>query len=92
MDHFKNPRGFRGYGAGTWGITASDGPGPATRIVAGKRWRFYEYKARGLPPGLDDGTLAPWGVVASLPFAPEMALSALKHMSAEYPMIAGKYG
>jgi hypothetical protein len=26
--------------------------------------------ARGVPSGPDDGTLAPWAVVASLPFAP----------------------
>ncbi len=88
----RNPRGFCGYGADTWGITASDGPGPVSTMVEGKRRRFHAYKARGVPPWLDDGTLAPWAVVASLPFAPEMVLSAIHHMSAEYPMVTGKYG
>ncbi len=33
---------------------------------------FWNYIARGVPFGPDDGTLAPWAVVASLPFAPEL--------------------
>ncbi len=32
-----------------------------------------------MPYGPDDGTLAPWAVVASLPFAPEIVLFALDH-------------
>jgi hypothetical protein len=88
----RNPRGLRGYGPETWGITASDGPGPATKVVGGKRRKFYAYKGRGIPPALDDGTLAPWGVTASLPFAPEIVLSALEHMAVAYPYITGKYG
>jgi hypothetical protein len=88
----RNPRGFRGYGPDTWGITASDGPGPATKVVGSRRRRFYAYKGRGLPPSLDDGTLAPWGVTASLPFAPDIVVSALEHMAVTYPSITGKYG
>ena len=38
---------------------------------------FFGYLARGVPDGPDDGTLAPWGVVASLPFAPEIVLPAI---------------
>ncbi len=30
--------------------------------------------ARAVPYGPDDGTIAPWAVVASLPFAPEIVL------------------
>src|SRR5437764_3858252 len=40
---------------------------------------FYDYIARGVPYGPDDGTLAPWAVVASLPFAPEIVLPTLEH-------------
>ena len=72
----------RGYGEHCWGITASDGPGPddASRSSGVER-RFFGYLARGVPYGPDDGTLAPWAVVASLPFAPEIVLPALRYFS-----------
>jgi hypothetical protein len=61
----------------TWGITASDGPGFETRRVEGIERIFFDYVARGAPYGPDDGTLAPWAVAASLPFAPEIVVPAL---------------
>jgi hypothetical protein len=88
----RNPRRFVGYGPDAWGISASDGPGPASRVVRGGRRRFYDYRARGVPFGPDDGTLAPWAVAASLPFAPEIVLPALRYFSDTYPAITGKYG
>ncbi len=72
-----NPAEFAHYGERCWGITASDGPGPAVMKVDGVRRKFYGYLARGAPDGPDDGTIAPWTVVASLPFAPEIVLEAL---------------
>src|SRR5690606_28080106 len=63
----RNPRGFHGYGAHAWGISASDGPGPAEADAGGRRRRFHGYRARGVPYGADDGTLSPWVVAASLP-------------------------
>ena len=75
-----NPRGFAGYGELCWGITASEGPGPATKTIGGKRRRFFDYVARGIPDGPDDGTLAPWAVVASLPFAAEVVLPTIRSM------------
>jgi hypothetical protein len=74
-----NPLGFVGYGANEWGVTASDGPGPAKRKIGGVHRRFYNYVGRGAPYGIDDGTLAPWAVVASLPFAPEIVLPTMHH-------------
>jgi hypothetical protein len=74
-----NPLGLKGYSAECWGITASDGPGPAIRTVDGIERQFYDYEGRGAPYGLDDGTLAPWAVVASLPFAPEIVLPTVHH-------------
>ena len=74
-----NPLGYKGYGAQSWGITASDGPGPETRRIDGVERHFYNYEGRGAPYGIDDGTLAPWGVVASLPFAPEIVLPTIHH-------------
>jgi hypothetical protein len=74
-----NPLEFEGYGSHCWGITASEGPGPDTIKVNGIERRFFDYLARGVPYGPDDGTLAPWAVVASLPFAPEIVLPALDY-------------
>ncbi|MEM1011377.1 MAG: glucoamylase family protein [Planctomycetota bacterium] len=72
----RNPLGHPGYGASTWGLSASNGPGidhhkHLTR--GGRRVRFHGYVERGLgPPAgvVDDGTLAPWATAASLPFLP----------------------
>ena len=75
----RNPREFALYSKDCWGLTASDGPGPATVKVGGVQRRFFDYLARGAPLGPDDGTVAPWAVVASLPFAPEIVLPALRY-------------
>jgi hypothetical protein len=74
-----NPGRFAGYGENAWGITASDGPGPARHGINGTKRRFSGYEARGAPEGPDDGSLAPWAVAASLPFAPEIVAPALRH-------------
>jgi hypothetical protein len=74
-----NPLQFEGYGENCWGITASDGPGWTTLRLKGIERQFFGYMARGVPYGPDDGTVAPWATVASLPFAPEIVLPALKH-------------
>jgi hypothetical protein len=73
-----NPYEFAGYDEFHWGITASDGPGPATLKIDGIERVFYDYIARGAPYGPDDGSLAPWAVVASLPFAPEIVLPSIE--------------
>ncbi|WP_412063487.1 glucoamylase family protein [Rubrivirga sp. IMCC45206] len=88
----RNPRGFAGYGENAWGVTASDGPGPAQHTVDGQDRHFWAYRARGVPFGPDDGTLSPWAVVASLPFAPEIVLPALAHTNREHPEVTSTYG
>lgn len=88
----RNPRGFAGYNENCWGITASDGPGHATKVVNGTRRRFFGYHARGVPFGPDDGTLSPWATATSLPFAPEITLDALDHITTFYPAITGEFG
>jgi hypothetical protein len=75
----RNPLEFEGYGERCWGITASDGPGWTVRTIKGIERRFFDYLARGAPYGPDDGTIAPWAVVASLPFAPEIVLPTIRH-------------
>lgn len=88
----QNPQGFRGYGENSWGITASDGPGPALLEIDGIERHFFDYEARGAPYGPDDGTIAPWAVVASLPFAPEIVLPTLQYFNDVYPEMTSKYG
>jgi len=88
----RNPRGFKGYGEHIWGLTASDGPGPASKKLGNKLRRFFDYKARGVPNGPDDGTLAPWAVTASLPFAPEIVLPSLEYFDETFPEMTSQYG
>jgi hypothetical protein len=88
----RNPKKFVGYDRFCWGITASDGPGPALRKIKGRTIRFYDYIARSIPNGPDDGTLAPWAVAGSLPFAPEVVLPSLKRINRDYPDMTSKYG
>ena len=87
----QNPLGFAGYGANFWGLTASDGPGEITRNVRGVERTFLDYVARGVPYGPDDGTIAPWAVLTSLPFAPEIVLPTVKHLQDVYPQTTGDY-
>jgi hypothetical protein len=77
----RNPNGFVGYGEHCWGFTACDGPGWVTRKVDGVDRQFFDYIARGAPFGPDDGTVAPWVVVASLPFAPEIVIPTVRHFA-----------
>ena len=37
--------------------------------------------------GPDDGTIAPWGMLAALPFSPPSALTAVRHLIERYPGI-----
>jgi hypothetical protein len=88
-----NPFKFAGYDKCCWGITASDGPGPCVIKVNGVKRRFFDYIARGVPYGPDDGTVAPWAVVASLPFAPEIVLPALEYCIHHVKLAEGnRYG
>ena len=81
----RNPREFAGYDEDCWGLTACDGPSDELPDATGGRRRLFGYAARGVPYGPDDGTLAGWAALASLPFAPEIALSAARNMHRRYP-------
>jgi hypothetical protein len=87
----RNPLEFVGYGQYFWGLTASDGPGWTTERVRGIERTFFDYVARGAPYGPDDGTVAPWAAVASLPFAPEIVLPTVQHFQDVYPQVTGEY-
>jgi len=81
-----NPMGWRGYGTDLWGLTACDGPRDTSYDVDGT-WRvFRSYWARGAAYTrlADDGTVAPTALGGSLPFAPELVVTALKAMRDAY--------
>jgi hypothetical protein len=88
----RNPGGFAHYGELCWGITASDGPGDFTRKIDGIQRRFFDYLARAVPYGPDDGTIAPWAVVASLPFAPENVLPTIADFTRYHRAGDHRYG
>ena len=85
----RNPHGFAGYDENCWGLTACDGP--SGQPGQSTRRRSFGYAARGVPYGPDDGTLAGWAPLASLPFAPEISLPAVRAMLERYPeMLRGQ--
>ena len=88
----RNPMNFAGYGKHCWGFTACDGPGWVKRVVNGVEREFFDYVARGAPFGPDDGTVAPWVVVASLPFAPEIVIPTVRHFAEMDLGMTNKYG
>ncbi|MGQ0645976.1 MAG: glucoamylase family protein [Gemmatimonadaceae bacterium] len=81
-----NPRGFRDYSADVWGLTAADGPVNDSLVIDGKGIRFWTYTARGAAATeiRDDGTIAPTAAASSLPFAPEIAMPAIRTMRTRY--------
>jgi hypothetical protein len=72
-----NPKGFKGYSAACWGITASDDPDG------------YDAHA----PGHDNGTLSPTAALSSFPYAPNEAMAALRHFLTRHgARIWSRYG
>lgn len=81
----RNPHRFVGYDENCWGLTACDGPTNQLPGLVSEQRRLFGYAARGVPYGPDDGTLGGWAALASLPFAPEIALCAARNMLQRYP-------
>lgn len=77
----QNPFEWKGYGEFCWGVTASDGPGSAYNYDG---YEFKGYAGRGAASPEDnyndDGTIAPYGALSSLPFAPEIVFPTIRSM------------
>lgn len=88
-----NPHGYTGYDEDCWGLTACDGPSDENPDISGERRRLFGYAARSVPFGPDDGTLAGWAPLASLPFAPETVMKTVCTMLRRYPAMCpeGRY-
>ena len=89
-----NPHGWVGYDSLCWGITASDGPGESYNF--GDR-EFLAYAGRGTSGPdynyFDDGTIAPYGPLSSLPFAPEIVIPTIRSINERLgDRIWGRYG
>lgn len=58
-----NPKKYKGYGASSWGLTASDS------------WTGYAAHS----PTNDDGVITPTAALSSFPYTPAESMQALKH-------------
>jgi len=89
-----NPKGWTGYDSLCWGVTASDGPTGKYNFDDKK---FLGYAGRGTSGPdfnyFDDGTIAPYASLSSLPFAPEIVFPTIRSMNEKYgKKLWGKYG
>jgi hypothetical protein len=74
-----NPKGYAGYNANTWGLTASDDPGG--------------YGAHEPTTWGDNGTITPSAALSSMPYTPVESIAALINMYRSYGAnIWGVYG
>jgi len=90
-----NPMGWLGYGPDGWGFSACDGPADTGIALNGVYRTFRSYWARGtaFTRIADDGTLTPSAAGGMIPFAPEIAVPALKSMRATYGnLVYSTYG
>lgn len=72
-----NPKGYKGYSAKCWGLTASD--------------NHQGYSAHS--PGNDLGVITPTAALSSIPYAPEYSLEAMRYFYEELGgNLWGEYG
>lgn len=72
-----NPKNFKGYGANSWGLTASDS--------------YQGYAAHS--PTEDLGVITPTAALSAFPYTPEFSMQALKHFYFDLgDKIWSKYG
>jgi hypothetical protein len=90
----QNPHGWLGYDALCWGVTACDGPGEKYDF-GGKKFLGYAGRGTSGPEWnyFDDGTIAPYAALSSLPFAPEIVLPTIQSIVQKHgDRLWGKYG
>jgi len=82
-----NPHEFAGYDENCWGLSAGDGPSDEIPGMLNEHRRLFGYSARSVPYGPDDGTLCAPAVLASLPFAPQSVMDAVRSITDRYPEV-----
>ncbi|MBB1285049.1 beta-glucosidase [Flavisolibacter sp. BT320] len=74
-----NPKGFKGYGANSWGLTSS--------------YSVRGYAGHAPSEKRDLGVLVPTAALSSMPYTPEQSMQALRHWyTAKKDSIFGPYG
>lgn len=75
----RNPLGYPGYGADSWGLTSS--------------YSVNGYSGHAPSSGRDLGVISPTAAVSSIPYTPEKSLTAMRHWFEDMnKRLWGKYG
>lgn len=74
----ENPKGFKGYGPESWGLTSS--------------YSIRGYAGHAPGPTRDRGVIAPTAALSSMPYTPEQSLRAMKHWYNKGDTLYGPYG
>lgn len=86
----RNPQEFKAYCRNIWGVTAGDGPGEQYIRSDDRVRQYFGYMSRGVPYGPDDGTIAPWAMLATLPFGAGAALAGTRQLLNDYPEVCSR--
>jgi hypothetical protein len=74
-----NPKGFKGYGENSWGLTAS--------------YSVQGYAAHAPNLSADLGVISPTAALSSIPYTPKYSLKAMRHWYENHKdQLFGKYG
>lgn len=74
-----NPKQFKGYGANSWGLTAS--------------YSVKGYAAHAPDKDNDLGVIAPTAAISSLPYTPQQSMAAIRYWYEKMnPKLWGRYG
>ena len=75
----ENPKGFKGYGPGSWGLTSS--------------YSMRGYAGHAPGTNRDLGVISPTAALSSMPYTPEYSMQAMKHWYDTYgDKLFGIYG
>lgn len=74
----RNPKGYKGYGADCWGLTAS--------------YSVNGYAAHAPLETEDQGVISPTAALSSLVYTPEESMAVMRHLYAREDQLFGPYG
>ncbi len=74
----RNPKGYKGYGEDSWGLTAS--------------YSVNGYAAHAPMESEDHGVISPTAALSSIVYTPEESMAVMRHLYAQGDKLFGKYG
>lgn len=86
----QNKKRFKTFKAGFWGLSACDGP-EGYKVYGAPPLTTYESLTKKRRKQHNDGTIALYAILASLPFVPEIVKETCGILE-KYPDLKGKYG